>query len=87
MDRSRRLYVQSGFYNDKGEYVPRPVCVTKVYNRLVRMVKKLAPYAELTDPYVSMNDEDYLQEKEWKHKEYISPQFLRLKLMENYRLR
>lgn len=82
-----RLYVQSGFYDDKGEYVPRPVCVTKMYNRLVRMVKRLAPYTELTDTYVSMNDEDYLQEKEWKHKEYISPQFLRLKLMENYRLR
>ena len=31
--------------------------------------------------------EDYLQEKEWKHKEYISPQFLRLKLTEDYRLR
>lgn len=82
-----RLYVQSGFYNDSGEYVPRPVCVTKVYNRLVRMVKKLAPYTELTDTYVSMNDEDYLQEKEWKHKEYVSPQFLRLRLTEDYRLR
>ncbi len=37
-----RLYVQTGFYDDKGEYVPRPVCVTKVYNRLLRMVKRLA---------------------------------------------
>ncbi len=51
------------------------------------MVKRLAPYTELTDTYVSMNDDDYLQEKEWKHKEYISPQFLRLKLTEDYRLR
>lgn len=79
--------MQSGFYDDKGEYVPQPVCVTKVYNRLARMVKRLAPYTELTDTYVSMNDDDYLQEKEWKHKEYISPQFLRLRLTEGYRLR
>ena len=81
-----RLYVLSGFYNDKGEYVPRPVCVTKVYNRLVRMVKRLAPYNELTDTYVSMNDDDYLQEKEWKHKEYISPELFELKMREGYKL-
>lgn len=82
-----RLFVISGYYNDKGEYVPRPDCVTKLYNRLVRVVKKVAPYTELVDSYISTKDGDYLQEKQWKHKEYISPQVLQLKLHENYTLR
>lgn len=82
-----RLFVISGYYDDKGEYIPRPECVTKIYNRLVRVVKKIAPYTELTDTYTSTKDDDYLQEKVWKHKEYISPQFLQLKLSQNYKLR
>lgn len=82
-----RLFVISGYYDDKGDYILRPECVTKTYNRLVRIVKKIAPYTELTDTYTSTKDEDYLQEKAWKHKEYISPQFLQLKLLHNYKLR
>ena len=81
-----RLYVISGYYND-GAYISRPESVTKVYNKLVRVVKKIAPYTELTDTYISTRDEDYLQEKEWKHKEYISPEFLELKLSQNYSLK
>ncbi len=82
-----RLFVISGYYDSDGEYVSRPECVTKTYNRLVRVVKRIAPYIELTDTYVSVKEEDYLQEKEWKHKEYISPEFLDLKLSQNFRLR
>lgn len=82
-----RLFVISGYYDGKGEYVPRPECVTKIYNRLVRIVKKVAPYTELTDTYISVRDEDYLQKKEWKHKEYISPQFLQLRSLQNYKLK
>ena len=82
-----RLFVISGYYDDKGEYVARPEYVTKVYNKLVRVVKRIAPYTELTDTYISSRDEDYLQEKEWKHKEYISPRFLQLKMSQNYKLR
>lgn len=82
-----RLYVISGYYNDTGDYVPRPDHVTKLYNKLVRVVKKLAPYTELTDTYTGIESGDHLQEKEWKHKEYVSPQFLRLKLREGYTLR
>lgn len=81
-----RLFVTSGYYCN-GEWIPRPECVTKTYNRLVRTVKRIAPYTELADTYVSLRDEDYLQEKAWKHKEYISRQFLQLKLSQNYKLR
>lgn len=81
-----RLYVSTGYYDEHENFIARPDCVTKIYNKLVRMVKKLAPYTELTDTYISTDDSDYLQEKEWKHKEYISPHFLELKLTQNYRL-
>ena len=84
--RRSRLYVISGYYDDNGAYIERPECVTKVYNRLVRVVKKVAPYTEMTDTYISAMDEDYLQTKEWKHKEYISPAFLQLQLTEHYKL-
>lgn len=80
------LFVISGYYDSDGEYVPRPMCVTKVYNKLVRIVKKVAPYTELTDTYISMKEEDYLQKKEWRHKEYISSEFLRLRTDEDYKL-
>lgn len=82
-----RLFVISGYYDDGGEYVPRPECVTKTYNKLARIVKKLAPYTELTDTYVNTRDDGYLQAKEWRHKEYVSPQFLQLKAYQNYKLR
>lgn len=81
-----RLFVISGYYDEQGEYVPRPECVTKIYQRLVRAAKKAAPLTELTDTYTSVKEDSYLQVKERIHKEYISPQFLLLKLNENYRL-
>jgi hypothetical protein len=48
---SNRLYIQSGYYAEDGTWIPRPDCITKVYNSLVRVVKKIAPYRE----YTSMN--------------------------------
>ena len=54
--------------------------------QLVRIVKKVAPLTELTDKYVSANDSAYLQEVEWKHKEYITPEYLHLKESNNYKL-
>lgn len=43
---SARLYCITGYYDENGEYIPRPECLTKVYDSLVRYVKKLAPYTE-----------------------------------------
>lgn len=81
-----RLFVVSGYYDERGEYVSRPECVTRIYNKLVRVVKKTAPLTELTDKYLSTKDDSYLQELEWKHKEYITPEYLELKKSSSYKL-
>lgn len=81
-----RLFVISGYYDEKGEYIARPECLTRIYQKLVRIVKKTAPYTEITDHIVSTHENDYLQEKEWRHKEYISASCLELKISKNYRL-
>ena len=81
-----RLFVISGYYDKSGEYVARPECLTKTYQKLVRVVKKVAPYTELTDHIVSIRDNDYLQDKEWTHKEYVSPSYLELRTSQNYEL-
>lgn len=82
-----RLFVISGYYDEQGAYIPRPECVTKVYSKLVRIVKKVAPLTELTDTYISTRDKTYLQEIEWKHKEYITPEYLALKEKAGYTLK
>ena len=76
----------SGYYDEQGEYISRPESVTKIYNKLARIVKKVAPLTELTDTYISTKDATYLQEYEWKHKEYITPEYLHLKESGNYKL-
>ena len=81
-----RLFAISGYYDGNGEYVPRPDCLTKTYNRLVRIAKKVAPYTELTDYIISTRNSSYLQEKEWKHKEYVSPAYLALRTSQKYEL-
>lgn len=41
---------------------------------------------ELTDTYISTKDDTYLQEVEWKHKEYITQEYFNLKEYNNYTL-
>lgn len=81
-----RLYVMSGYYDTNEMYVKTPEEIIKVFNRIVRVVKKVAPYTELVDTYTSMKNENKLQPQEYKHKEYVSPSFLHLKLCEGYKL-
>lgn len=81
-----RLFVISGYYDEQGEYISRPECVTKIYNKLVRIAKRVAPLTELTDKYISTKDDTYLQEAEWTHKEYITPEYLDLKESNDYKL-
>ena len=81
-----RLFVISGYYDEAGEYIARPDCLTRTYEKLARTVKKTAPYKELTDHIISTRDSDYLQEREWKHKEYISASCLALKIAKSYKL-
>lgn len=75
-----RLFAISGYYDETGEYIARLECLTRIYQKLVRIVKKTAPYTEITDYIVSTHNNDYLQEREWKHKEYISASCLELKI-------
>ena len=81
-----RLFVISGYYNETGEYIARPKCLTQTYQKLVRIVKRTAPYTEITDHIISTQNNDYLQEREWIHKEYISASCLELKVSKNYKL-
>lgn len=81
-----RLFINTGYYDEQGQWVPRPDCLEKVYNRLMRVAKKLAPYTELVDTYISRREEDYLQEREYKHKEYISNECLLLREEQGYKL-
>lgn len=80
-----RLFCITGYYDEKGNFVKRPECVTKIYDSLVRAVKKLSPYTELTDTIISTSDDTYLQEREYRHKEYITEYCLNLK-NEGYKL-
>lgn len=80
-----RLWCSSGFYKEDGEYINRPEALTKVYNSLARYVKKLAPYTELVDTYISSRDDTYDKEVEYKHKEYVS-QYCIDKMSEGYKL-
>ena len=74
-----RLFAISGYHNDIDEWIPRPDCLTKVYNSLVRKAKGLAPYTELTDVLTHRNGECYGDKFEWKHKEYITAYCLNLR--------
>lgn len=80
-----RLWCSSGFYGEDGEYINRPESLTKVYNSLARYAKKLAPYIELVDVYISSRDENYGEEVKYKHKEYVSQYFID-KMSEGYEL-
>ena len=64
-----RIYVQTGDYNED-EWIPRPEKITKIYNKLVRKVKKLAPYKELV--FYGENGEELPSDR----KEYLSPECL-----------
>ena len=81
-----RLFCMSGYYDGDGEYVPRPDCLTKVFHSLVRFVKKIAPYTEMTDIVVRMCGEDCGEEYEYTHKEYITQTCLELKVNEGYNI-
>lgn len=81
-----RIFSITGFYDKNGVWIDRPECLKKVYEKLVRSIKKLAPYTEIVDVIVSSCDDSYNQQKEWKHKEYISPELLALKLEQGYKI-
>ena len=76
-----RLYVPTGTYIDSS-WVSRSESITKLYSKLVRIVKKIAPYTEIEHFVVNSM---YAGEK-FKTKEYISSQYLELVQNEDYKL-
>ena len=84
--RRARIYCITGYYDGNGAYIARPECLTKVYSALARYVKKLAPCTELVDTRISMRDETYGEEYEYRHKEYVTKACLELVSREGCRL-
>lgn len=83
---SARIYSITGYYDEEGMWIGRPECIKRVYGKLARKVKKIAPYTEITDTFVSSSDDDYGETKEWRHKEYITAELLSLKINNGYNI-
>lgn len=45
---SSRLYVMTGRYGADSEWIARAEALTKIYSKLVRIAKKIAPYGEIS---------------------------------------
>ena len=84
--RRARIYCTTGYYDENEEYIPRPECLTKVYNALARYVKKVAPYTEIIDVRVSKKHEDYGKKYEYRDKVYITKTCLDMVNNEGYKL-
>lgn len=84
--RRARIYCITGYYDENGNYIQRPECVTKVYNSIARYVKKIAPYTELTDVRIGIRDDEYGKEIKYNHKEYITKFCLDMRNNEGYKL-
>lgn len=61
---SARLFLSTGYYDSNGDFIYRPDCIVKVYEKLVRLVKKLAPRTEVTYNFPGLT---------YNSKEYVSP--------------
>lgn len=79
---SNRLYVISGRYDEDGIWVPRSDLLTKIYNRLVRVVKKIAPYTEVEHFVVN----SIYEGEKFKTKKYISSEYFDLAQNKDYTL-
>lgn len=66
-----RLYSITGFHKD-GEWVARPERLEKVYNKLVRVVKKVAPQTAIEYDAVDLKDGVYGAPYKGVYKDYIS---------------
>lgn len=75
-----RLYVVTGLYDDECKYVYRSDEITKIYNKLVRVIKKIAPYTEVEHFVINKLYEG----EKFKSKKYISAEYLLLVKNENY---
>lgn len=77
---SNRLYVITGLYDDDGNWASRSDMLTKVYNKLVRVVKKTAPYTEVEHLVVN----PLYEGEKFKSKQYISSEYYDLVQNKDY---
>ena len=68
----------SGYHDENEKDIPRPDCLTKMYNSLVKYVKKTAPYTVSVEMFISTKDENHGEAFEYRHKEYITKTCLNL---------
>lgn len=71
-----RLYVMTGYYRN-GEWIARPERLEKVYNKLVRAAKKVAPRTGIEYDAVDLKDGRYGAPYKDIFKEYISAECMR----------
>ena len=76
----------SGYHDENEKDIPRPDCLTKVYNSLVKYVKKTAPYTVSVEMFISTKDENHGEAFEYRHKEYITKNCLDLINNKGYKL-
>ncbi|MBP0963870.1 MAG: hypothetical protein J5999_01080 [Oscillospiraceae bacterium] len=75
-----RLYLETGLYNKYGEYIYRSEEITKIYNKLVCIVKKIAPYTEVEHFVLNTLYEG----QKFKSKKYITDEYLVMVQNEDY---
>ena len=80
-----RLFSITGYYDESGNWMGRPECVKKAYDKIARKVKKTAPFTEITEIITDFSTDDYGQ-TDWTRNEYISPELLELKMRRGYKL-
>ena len=74
-----RLFCISDYYDEDGQIIKRPDCVTKTYNSLVRYIKKNVPYVETKRTILKDG-------REFIYKDYVCDKYLYLKEKEGYSL-
>ena len=79
--RRNRLYLVTGRY-ENGTWIPRSENIEKFYNKLVRIVKRIAPYTQV-EHFV---DNEMYKGKKYISKEYITPEFFSLVKNNDYTL-
>ena len=67
----------SGYHDENKKDIPRPDCLTKVHNSLVKYVKRQRLYGICGD-FISTKDENHGEAFEYRHKEYITKTCLNL---------
>ena len=71
-----RLYIPTGFWDENRQWVPRSERLTKVYQKLARLARKLAPSAALTVDDIDYNQEGNPEPVQRPGRVYASPRCL-----------